>query len=99
MKTFVRVALLGASLLASTSGLLVAGALADPQKGGNLVYDEVSGPGTLDPYVSSSAVELEVIHHIFEPLVDHRRALRDRADACVQDRYQSRRQDLHLQAA
>jgi peptide/nickel transport system substrate-binding protein len=69
MKTFVRAALLGASLLASTTGLLVASALADPQKGGNLVYDLVSGPGTLDPYVSSSAVELEVIHHLFEPLV------------------------------
>jgi peptide/nickel transport system substrate-binding protein len=69
MKTFVSAAFLGASLLASTNGFLVADALADPPKGGNLVYDLVSGPGTLDPYVSSSAVELEVIHHIYEPLV------------------------------
>ena len=68
MKTFVRAAFLGASLLASTNALRVADALADPQKSGAL-YDLVSGPGTLDPYVSSSAVELEVIHHIFEPLV------------------------------
>src|ERR1700722_3332285 len=69
MKTFVRAAFLGASLLASMGALRVADALADPQKGGDLVYDLVSGPGTLDPHVSSSAVELEVIHHIFEPLV------------------------------
>ena len=69
MKTFVRAAFLGASLLVSTHALRIADALADPQKGGNLVYDLVSGPGTLDPYVSSSAVELEVIHHIYEPLV------------------------------
>src|SRR5271163_940032 len=69
MKTFVRAAFLAASLLASTSALRVADALADPQKGGNLVYAYVSGPGTLDPYVSSSAVELEVIQHIYESLV------------------------------
>jgi peptide/nickel transport system substrate-binding protein len=44
-------------------------ALADPKKGGVLAYATVSGPGGLDPHVSSSAVELEVIHNVFESLV------------------------------
>jgi peptide/nickel transport system substrate-binding protein len=60
-------------LLASLSFLfcLPLGSIAhaEPKKGGNLIYAYVSGPGTLDPYVSSSAVELEVIQHIFESLV------------------------------
>jgi peptide/nickel transport system substrate-binding protein len=69
MKRTTLALLLGASLLASSTLVGQSIAVADPQKGGNLVYAYVSGPGTLDPYVSSSAVELEVIHHIFESLV------------------------------
>jgi peptide/nickel transport system substrate-binding protein len=49
--------------------LSVGAAAADPKKGGILAYATVSGPGGLDPHVSSSAVELEVIHNLFEPLV------------------------------
>jgi peptide/nickel transport system substrate-binding protein len=68
MKPLARTVLLATSLLA-LGGLALSPAFADPKKGGNLVYAYVSGPGTLDPYVSSSAVELEVIQHIFESLV------------------------------
>ena len=39
------------------------------KKGGQLRYAYASGPGTLDPYVSSSAVELEVIHHLYDSFI------------------------------
>ncbi len=56
-----------ALLAASLPGL--AAAQTAPHKGGSLIYANISGPGTLDPYVSSSLVELEVIHEIYEGLV------------------------------
>jgi hypothetical protein len=61
MNPILRNVLLAASL--SCLSCLPFGSIAhaEPKKGGNLVYAYVSGPGTLDPYVSSSAVELEVI--------------------------------------
>lgn len=61
--------LAGVALAASAVTLVHGDALAQPKRGGSLTYAYTSGPGTLDPYVSSSAVELEVIHHLFESLV------------------------------
>jgi peptide/nickel transport system substrate-binding protein len=69
MNPILRNVLLAASLCCLSCPPLGSIAHAEPKKGGNLVYAYVSGPGTLDPYVSSSAVELEVIQHIFESLV------------------------------
>lgn len=40
-----------------------------PVRGGAITYAAASGIGSLDPHVSGSLAELEVIHHLFEPLV------------------------------
>lgn len=54
---------------ASLLGVVAPEVRAQGKKGGTLTYATVSGPGTLDPHVSSSAVELEVINNVFEGLV------------------------------
>ncbi|WP_426412368.1 ABC transporter substrate-binding protein [Bradyrhizobium ganzhouense] len=55
------IALLGCSLAASPASA--------QNKATTLVYGNTAGPETLDPYVGSSTVDLEVVHHIFEGLV------------------------------
>ena len=58
--------------VAAIAGILVAlaGSPALAQgKAATLVYGNTAGPETLDPYVGSSTVDLEVVHHIFEGLV------------------------------
>lgn len=60
---------LGAALVAAALASAPAMVEAAPNKGGTLVYANISGPGALDPQVSASMVELEVIHHMYEGLV------------------------------
>jgi peptide/nickel transport system substrate-binding protein len=48
----------------------IAPASAQQRQGSTLLYANISGPGTLDPYVAGSLVELEIIHHLYEGLVE-----------------------------
>ncbi|HEX3349315.1 MAG TPA: hypothetical protein VHS58_14545, partial [Acetobacteraceae bacterium] len=61
-------------LIGSTAMLGAALALAAPahaqRKGGGIVYANLSGAGTLDPHVAANVVELEMIHHAYEALVE-----------------------------
>ena len=57
------------AVAAALGAVAVTPALAQQKKGGQLRYAYTAGPGTLDPYVSSSAVELEVIHHLFDSFI------------------------------
>lgn len=61
--------LLGAATAVALLATAPAVVQAEPKKGGTLVYANVSGPGALDPQMSASMVELEVIHHMYEGLV------------------------------
>lgn len=67
MKHFSPGLMLSAALLAAAP---LAGAEGQsPKEGGVILYANNSGPGQLDPQMAASLVELEVIAHIFEPLV------------------------------
>lgn len=61
-------------------GAILAGALAPlfampappaqaQTRGGAVTYAAAGGVGSLDPHVAAALVELEVIHHLFEPLI------------------------------
>jgi peptide/nickel transport system substrate-binding protein len=59
--------LLSAALL--TTAPLAPAVAQDPKMGGTILYANNSGPGQLDPQMAASLVELEVIAHVFEPLI------------------------------
>lgn len=61
--------LLGTALVAGGLALASAPALAQ-NKGGSLVYANVSAVGTMDPHVAAAVVDLETIHHVYEGLVE-----------------------------
>ena len=63
-----RAAVIAAAMAAAFSFSVTMPAQAQ-KTGGQLRYAFASGPGTLDPYVSSSAVELEIIHHLYDSLI------------------------------
>lgn len=60
---------LGRAGLACALVAALAPPVAAQTKGGAITYAAAGGIGSLDPHVSGSIAELEVIHHIFEPLV------------------------------
>lgn len=59
--------LLGAIALATAHAQNAAPAVL--KKGGNLRYANMAGPSSLDPYVASSAVDLEPMQHLFDALI------------------------------
>lgn len=64
--------LIAGAVMATTFGLTAPMDMAfaqDARQGGTLIYANNSGPGALDPQMSASLVELEVIAHIYESLV------------------------------
>ncbi|WP_245331843.1 hypothetical protein [Bradyrhizobium sp. NAS80.1] len=70
--------------MALLAGSLAASPASAQNKATTLVYGNTAGPETLDPYVGSSTVDLEVVHHIFEGLVGGGRQLCRQADAGIE---------------